>query len=155
MDTPKPSDIRMAAMNLLSRREYLRAELEQKLNRRFGADAADLLHAVLDDLARENLQCDERFLESYLRHRSARGYGPERLRQELRQKGVDSTALELALEAADIDWAQLARDARAKKFGLAEPQDFKEKARQLRFLQYRGFGGDYSAEAFKTDWDDV
>lgn len=147
MQNADARDIRLQAMNLLARREHLRRELEIKLGKRFGADSATDVRVVLDQLEDENLLSDARFTDAYIRQRSARGYGPERIRQELRQKGVADGLLEDALAAADIDWAALARDVRIKKFGAARPEEFSEKARQLRFLNYRGFGGEFAGTA--------
>ena len=141
------NDIRLQAMNLLSRREHLRQELVLKLGKRFGAEAEAEIGAVLDDLAAENLLSDQRFTESYIRQRVGKGYGPDRIRQELRQKGVDPELLELALDEADVDWVERAAEVRLKKFGSSPPSDFKEKARQLRFLNYRGFSGEFAGAA--------
>ena len=137
----------MQAMNLLARREHLRRELEIKLMKRFGSGCEPEIVAVLDTLEEESLQSDARFTEAYIRQRSARGYGPERIRQELRQKGVADSLLEEAIATADIDWVALAREVRLKKFGAAAPDEFSEKARQLRFLNYRGFGGELAGGA--------
>ncbi len=52
-------------------------------------------------------------------------------------------AIEIALEETDVDWYELAREIRFKKFGASKPADFKAKARQMRFLQYRGFEPDH------------
>jgi len=150
----RPQDIRYAAMDLLARREHLYRELEQKLARRFSDSEAnleakaELITKILQQLRDENLQSDQRFVESYIRHRSARGYGPDRVRQELRQKGAASELVDEEMQCCEINWRQLARDARSKRFGESLPEDYKEKARQLRFLQYRGFTGGYASCAF-------
>ncbi|MDJ0877705.1 MAG: regulatory protein RecX [Halieaceae bacterium] len=141
------NDIRLQAMNLLSRREHLRQELMLKLGKRFGVDAGAEIADVLDDLAAENLLSDLRFTESYIRQRVGKGYGPDRIRQELRNKGVDTEQIELALDEAEVDWVQRAAEVRLKKFGATPPSDFKEKARQLRFLNYRGFSGEFAGAA--------
>ncbi len=148
-----PNDVRFAAMNLLARREHLRAELSQKLRKRFGTDAEDEIEQTLDQLAEENLLSDHRFAESYVRQRCGKGYGPDRIRQELRQKGVSSDLLQLVMEEADVDWVEIAREVRLKKFGAVVPDDFKDKAKQLRFLNYRGFGGEFASAALESDGD--
>jgi regulatory protein len=146
-----PRDVRLAAMDLLARREHLQRELQTKLRKRF-ADHP-LIDEVLRQLAEESLQSDERFCESYVNQRSSRGYGPERIRMELRQKGAQENLALRALENLDADWLELARSARCKKFGEDIPVDFKDKSRQLRFLQYRGFGGDTLTRIFQVDVD--
>lgn len=145
MQQTDASAVRLQAMNLLARREHLRRELSLKLAKRFGD--VSVIEIVLDELEAENLLSDARFAEAYIRQRSGRGYGPDRIRQELRQKGVESDLLEESMSAADVDWAEVASEVRLKKFGAAAPEDFKEKARQLRFLNYRGFGGDFASAA--------
>ncbi|MEM8685156.1 MAG: RecX family transcriptional regulator [Pseudomonadota bacterium] len=51
------------------------------------------------------------------------------------------------LSEFDGDWYALAVDVRMKKFGPGPASDFKDKARQMRFLQYRGFETDHIATA--------
>lgn len=135
--------IRLAAMDLLARREHSRSELQQKLGRRF--DDRETIAEVLDGLARDKLQSDSRYAESFARQRVSRGHGPLRLRQEMRQKGIPDDEASAALEALEVDWEQLALEVCRKKFGPGAPADFKDKARRQRFLQYRGFSADQIA----------
>ncbi len=46
------------------------------------------------------------------------------------------------MAALDVNWRALARDVRSRKFGSGAPGSYKEKARQSRFLQHRGFSHD-------------
>ncbi len=140
-----PIAVRRAALGLLARREHLRAELAGKLLRRFPDRAA--VEAVLRELAGQNLQSDLRFCESHARQRGGRGFGPLRIRQELRQRGAQPEHIEQALAACGFDWLELARAARGKRFGAELPRSPVEKSRQLRFLQYRGFAGDCASAA--------
>jgi regulatory protein len=87
----------------------------------------------------ERLQSDARFAESYARQRADKGYGPVRLREELRERGVTEAEVDVALEQLKVDWRVLATRVMQKKFGLDAPVDIKEKARRARFMQYRGF----------------
>ena len=59
--------------------------------------------------------------------------------------------IEGAMEAVVCDWFELAGEQRRKKFGAEAPADFKEKARQMRFLQYRGFEQDHIQAAVGPD----
>ncbi len=97
------------------------------------------MDAVLDQLVRENLLNDGRFTEVYLRRRIEKGYGPVRLRQELRERGIDDALIETALDAVDVDWMEALRSVREKKFGPALPAGYREQAAESRFLQYRGY----------------
>lgn len=136
-----PVDVRVAAMNLLSRREHTRKELSQKLHRRF--DDLAVIDAELDKLKEENLQSDSRFAESFVRMRFARGYGPLRIRQEMRQKGIADDNIQAAMTAEDFDWYVSAEDVLNRKYGASPARELKEKARRVRFMQYRGFSGDH------------
>ena len=139
-DDVSPADMRMAAMNLLARREHSLGELRQKLRRRF--DNVAMLETQLQKLVEENLQSDDRFAESFARQRAGRGYGPARVRQEMREKNLSDLAIARAFESAELDWPALAEMVFRKKFGEPGPVELKEKARRMRFMQYRGFSAD-------------
>ena len=136
-----PADIRLAAMNLLARREHSEWELRRKLKRRF-ADSA-VLDEQLALLTEQNLQSDIRFAESYTHQRISRGYGPLRLREELRERGISRSDIEQTMEALDIDWCQHAIQVMHNKFGEDLPGDIKEEARRARFMQHRGFAAEH------------
>ena len=141
-----PLEARKKAMDFLARREYGQTELIRKLaDKGFDQDVAA---AAVTELTAEGLQSDERFAESFVQSRINQGKGPVRIRLDLGQKGISDSTIEIALEEADPDWRVLAREQRVKKFGPELPPDFKEKARQMRFLQYRGFEQDHSQAAF-------
>ena len=127
-------------MDLLARREHARSELERKLITA-GFDA-DVTADVLQKLAGEGLQSDRRFVESFIQSRINQGKGPLRIHADLGQRGVSSALVDDVLAETDEDWRALAKDVRVKKFGRSRPVEFKEKARQMRFLQYRGFEPD-------------
>lgn len=142
-----PADIRLAAMNFLARREHSVRELRNKLKRRFSDEAAEIVDVVIDEqisrLTEEHLQSDSRFAESYVRQRADKGYGPIRLREELRERGVAEADVDVALEELEMDWRALATRVIQRKFGTAAPADIKERARRARFMQYRGFSADH------------
>jgi regulatory protein len=125
------------ALDLLARREHTRLELERKLLARGFRE--DIAAAALDGLEQSGALAEARFTESFVRVRAARGQGPKRIRMELLERGVDAQEAAAALTAGGLDWHELAGRARAKRFGPALPKDYKERARQTRFLQYRGF----------------
>lgn len=140
-DSPDPAEIRLAAMNLLARREHSLGELRQKLRCRFDDEQA--LDTQLQRLADENLQSDERFAQSFARMRALRGYGPARVRQEMREKNLSDADIARAFEEAELDWYTLAEQVYRKKFGEPGLLDHKERARRMRFMQYRGFATDH------------
>jgi len=128
---------RQAAENLLARREHSRLELRKKLQLR-SLDSASI-DAVLKQLETENLLSDERFCECYVRMRMNRGYGPLRIQAELVERGVNESLIAEYLDNDKVFWHQQVQQVRLKKFGEEIPRDNKEKARQIRFLQHRGF----------------
>jgi regulatory protein len=139
--TVDPAAVRRAAMDLLARREHTVRELHDKLLRRFPDEA--VIGEQLARLAEERLQSDQRFAQSYIQQRTAKGYGPLRVREELRQRGVTQADLAMAMESLEIDWCQLAADVMRKKFGACDDIDLKEKAKRARFMQYRGFTAEH------------
>ena len=127
-------------MDLLARREHSYRELCDKLIARAGD--ATLIRQVVDQLAGEGLQSDERFAESYVHSRSQRLYGPLRIKTELRERGIGDDIVSSALRAADVDWQGNLEKLVFDRFGLKPATDFKERAQRMRFLQYRGFAAD-------------
>lgn len=143
------ADVRRAAMNLLARREYARTELIRRLEGR--GLPAELVAAVTDDLVAENLLSDARFAESFIASRAARGQGPMRIRRELEERGVSGDLIDIAFDEAGTDWFARAIAVRRKRFGPAMPADFPDKAKQMRFLQYRGFAPEQIRAAVGSD----
>jgi regulatory protein len=127
-------------MNCLARREYGKAELLTRLTA--GGFEPETARAAVERLAGEGLQDDRRFAASFIQSRIGQGKGPVRIRLDLQQRGIDAALVQEALEECREDWAELARRVRQRKFGPDTPADFREKARQMRFLQYRGFEPD-------------
>jgi regulatory protein len=135
-----PLEARKKAMDYLARREYGQKELSAKLVAS-GFDEPTALSAV-GQLTLDGLQDDRRFVDNFIQSRVQQGKGPVRIRLELGQRGVDEALVDELLNERDDDWESLARNVRRRKFGPGEPRDFREKARQMRFLQYRGFTHD-------------
>jgi regulatory protein len=94
---------------------------------------------VVRQLEAERLLSDDRFMESLIRARRNRGYGPLRIQKELQEKGVAPEAIAGWLDATNRDWIDDIRRVQRKKFGARLPKNYTERARQARFLQYRGF----------------
>ncbi|PAU80209.1 recombinase RecX [Halovibrio salipaludis] len=143
--------LRERAMKLLARREHSRLELWRKLER--AAENGELLAEVLDELAGEGWQSDERFAESFSRQRIETGYGPLRIRSELEQRGVSGDSQALTALAED-DWVSMAQQQRQKRFGPEAPADWKEKGRQGRFLAQRGYSRSHIEKALAMTPDD-
>jgi regulatory protein len=122
-------------MQALARREYSRAELHAKLLPH--ASETDDVDAVLDDLVRRGWLSDARALEQTVSIRRRR-FGTQRIAHELRQKGISDELISSVLPDLKQSELETARAVWQRKF-TSPPQDPKEKAKQMRFLQSRGF----------------
>ncbi len=97
---------------------------------------------LLDALAGEGVLSDARFAAEYIHSRASKGFGPQRLLQELRQRGVDEQVAVAAMRDAAVDWLGLGRQVCSRRFGRPRASDDRERAKQARFLLYRGFSGE-------------
>jgi regulatory protein len=130
------------AVGLLARRDYSTQELKQKLKDRGYTEHAR--EVVVDDLESMNKINNERFSQNVVAYRARRGHGPARIRSQLHKSGIARSAIDEAVKGEEApDFLALARSVRARKFGAEIPADRKERARQARFLQYRGFSSDH------------
>ncbi len=147
-----PVAVRRAAMDLLARREHGRVELTRKLRSRGAAD--ELIEAALERLAEEGLLSEARYLEAFVSYRARAGYGPLRIREELTQRGLARSDIEQALRDSGIDWREQLEDTWRRKFAGELPVDARERARQGRFLSYRGYPLDLIGRLLRGALDD-
>ena len=149
----RPSDcaaVRAAAEALLARRDFAGAELRAKLCSKGFEDGA--AGQVIAELAARGVLDDRRFAENYVSWHAARGQGPIRIAAQLRSRGLPEALIDAAL-ASGPDWPALARRARTARFGRQPPASWADRARQARFLQYRGFSSDHIRAATGADAD--
>lgn len=141
------------ALALLVRREHSRKELARKLADR-GIDRESAA-AAIERMTAEGWQSDARFAEMLVRTRVAHGQGPIRIRAELRTHGLDSDAIEAAMETFEGDWGDVAQDAALRRFGqnLASG-DVAQRRKVADFLYQRGFDGDTVRAVFQGGTDD-
>ncbi|HEY6528381.1 MAG TPA: regulatory protein RecX [Cellvibrionaceae bacterium] len=135
-----PQSLYQYTLMLLSRREYSQAELRQKLTHRFGNEAVELIHKTLSCLAADNYQSDDRFTDSYVYSRLQKGFGLNRIKLELRQKGIDQERISETLEnenTKEQEQQQLERIWR-RKFNVI-PSNSKERYQQQYYLANKGF----------------
>jgi regulatory protein len=130
--------LKARALRLLARREHSRDELRRKLAPHI-AEGEDV-DALLDELRQRGWLSDVRFAEQTIRAK-ARRFGPFKLAQQLRARGVDEEAIAAAFHAAGAD-GQSSLEAVWKTRFREMPGDERELARQVRFLQGRGFALD-------------
>jgi regulatory protein len=133
--------LRSRALRLLSRREHSREELRRKLVTAAvageGEGHCQEIEALLDDLTARGWLSDARFAEHSIRAR-ARRFGPLRLVQQLRARGVDDEMIAAGFRSAAIDGISNIEVVWKSRFN-APPADDRERGRQVRFLQARGF----------------
>ena len=136
-DKPAPGDAYDRGLGLLGRREHSARELKAKLARK--GHAKDEVASALGRLRDRSYQSDERFGISIARTRVAQGYGPARIRAELKSHGLADAAVSAAIAATDADWSTLAAAQLKRRFGAKPAPDHEERGRRAQFLLRRGF----------------
>lgn len=149
-DNASTADVRLAALRLLARRDFATTELRERLLAK-GFEPAWVEESVAELTAAKALD-DARYAGNYVSYHGGRGEGPLRIAAQLRRLGVAEGLIEAAL-AEGPDWPVLARRVRQNRFGAKPPSNWPEKARQARFLQYRGFSADHIRAATGADPD--
>ncbi len=130
-------DLRESALRLLAQRDYSQTELQKKLKSK-GFDL-DKIETMMTELAQMHLLNDQRFTENYIHRRRNKGYGPQRIRMELQSLGIQQELIAECLNHNDEHWLQEAYKVWHKQFKGQKAADFKNRAKQTRFLAYRGF----------------
>ncbi|GAD28560.1 regulatory protein recX [Photobacterium leiognathi lrivu.4.1] len=123
------------AVGLLAKRDYASGEIRRQLSKQ---GDNELVEQVMEKLLSHHYLDDARLAEREISKQIAKLHGVSRIKQELRQKGLDSLVIDQALEDTDIDWFELCLKAKEKKFGDSLAADHTEKAKMVRYLQYRG-----------------
>jgi regulatory protein len=149
-DSRNPARIRAAAIGQLARRDFASGELHRKLTHQGYAE--DLVTETIEELVAEGVLNDARYVENYVSYHAERGEGPLRIEADLKEFGVAADLIHSALDAAP-DWKVRAREVRIRRFGPDVPDAWPQKARQARFLQYRGFSADQIRAALGPDFD--
>lgn len=143
-------NIHIYLFNLLSKRDYTCQELSNKLRLK-GYDP-DLFAAILDEFQQKGFINDYRFAENFINWRRQKGYGPYRVKQELEKRGIPRDLIAELIDMTDNAWAYQAKLIWQKHFKNALPNDLKTRAKQIRFLQNRGFMQTHIESIFKDDY---
>ena len=125
------------AVRLLSRREHSAFEIRNKLSQR-DFENKEIEQAIVE-LQQGGWLSDERFAEAYVRMRQKKGFGPVRISIELNERGVKENIIDAYLPADDDIWLQILNQQYLKKYKNKPIEDYNDKAKRIRFLQYRGF----------------
>ncbi len=128
-------------VRLLAMREHSVKELTNKLFDK--SENSDTIHAVIDELLKKKYLSDQRFAESYIRARGNRGFGPVRIKAELKSKGVSNALIQDHLDEGTAVWFDNAESQYQKKYGDGPISDYREWTKRARFLQSRGFTMDH------------
>ena len=153
-DKPIEQDEQQAydyALRLLTRREYSRRELYQKLLQRYVKELAIL---VLKRCIRANLQSDELYAQMLVRHMVYQGYGPLKFVQSCKSQGIGSDIYQALLE--ETDWLLLGLEVLQKKAPHymrdgTKPSalDYTQKQKIMAMLYRRGFPAALITEIFE------
>ncbi len=160
--------LRWLAFYYLSTREHSANELREKLLKK--EQDPQKIEELLQEFAEKGYQSDERTAFMLIREGIRKGRGRNRIKQDFYKRRITlpnnidelidianaETAeftdfVDIEKGGEQVNWLKLAVEARVKKYGREIPTEPKEKARQLRFLQYRGFQTDICFEALKFD----
>jgi regulatory protein len=152
-DSASAEAARGTAIGLLSRRDYARSALKDRLTDA-GFESATAESAVVG-LEQERLVNDERYVEAAVAGRIARGQGPLRIALELRRAGVSPALVAAAIDSQAPEWRDRAILVQRRRFGPGAPRDPRQRARQARFLLYRGFTSDHVRAALGARADET
>jgi len=157
IDKKQLTAIRHSAMNILAGREHSIFELEQKLKKKYiqqdGGTQSDalirsLIARVMKQLIADKLVDDERFTECFIRSRINKGSGPVKIRYELSKRGISREISNEYMDDSYAFWRQYIHAVREKRFGVQYPKNYKQQAKQSRFLYQRGFSGEFIRRLF-------
>lgn len=139
------------ALTLLAMREHGTKELRRKLLQKLPDldTQPGLVDEVIAECQQSDWQSDARFVESYARMAREKGQGALKIRQALLRACDNKALIERELASDDQAWLAIARQVLIKKYGVTtRPDDRKEYAKRLRFLQSRGFSAEQCYKAF-------
>lgn len=111
----------------------------------------ETIERVLEDLGARDWLSDRRFAEHYVASRRERGYGPIRIREELRYRGIEDEISAACLDNRDPAWRDEAGRALRRRFGASDSLDRAEWARRARFLARRGYDPEQIRGALRGD----
>jgi regulatory protein len=144
----EPAAALAAAVALLARREFCSIELGTKLLER--GFEPETVRSALEELIERRYLDDERYTRQFVVNHAERGQGPLRIRRDLAGLGLPSALIDTQL-GSHGEWAALARKVLTRRFGAKPPRGWPDKARRMRFLQYRGFSTDDIRSALGAD----
>lgn len=140
------------AINIITRRDHAKAELSQKLSQR--GFPLELIQPVIERCSDQGYLDDQRFAASFIRGKINKGHGLNRIRNEIRFKGVSEHHFNNALTELAPDWFEQAKLSYQKKFRDSEITDYKDRQKRQRYLFQRGFDSEQVRYAMSTSTDE-
>ena len=139
-NTDEIASARQDALAMLGRTELSRRRLVDKMLRK--GHKQEVVTIVVNAMNEKGLQSDRRCAEVLTREHARRGHGPERIRHDLCERGLDDDLITEFLQSEEHDFMQLARETREKRYGTDRPVDWAQREKQRAFLYRRGFTGE-------------
>ncbi len=139
------------AVEMLAQRAHSSAEIAQKLRRRLYME--ETIEMVLYKLEKECLLDDEAFAREWAASRSRGQVGRNRIKQELRMKGLAADMVEIALEELDEEEGDEAAVSLAGKLlrrYRGEADERKAMQKLLAAMARRGYGYEESRRAVES-----
>lgn len=133
-----------AALRFLSRREYSKLELYQKLCLKYTADAAK---SAVNKCVENDWLSEKRYIEMLHRHIISQNYGPLKFVIEAKKKGITSSLYDSLVR--ETDWKAVAITFLSKKISNSESVSYEDKQKILASLSRRGFSNSVCIEALE------
>lgn len=134
--------IRGKAFRLLGRREYSVKSLKKKLQEKFPEESV-FIDEVLLEFQKNNWISDVRYAEEFIREKSEHGgWGPMKIIQKLREKGIEKEIIQECLESIfpEKQQRELAQRLAEEKWELLYKKIASDRKEAVqRFLVSRGF----------------
>jgi len=140
------------ALRLLTMREHCEVELRAKLAQRDCDEIA--IDSAIEQLKGYGYLSEARYAEAFLRYRLKKGESLWMAATKARQKGVDETALQVAVDEAEAVFD--AYDACRTLLQSRDPQGLRKHdervwQRHARFLRNKGYDNDTILRALNED----
>lgn len=156
-ELPNFNKLRASALAWLGRQEFSIAKFSKKLRDNLASE--EQIAAIVDEFCQHNWLSEQRFCEGFVRSRISKGQGKIRIINDGRGHQLDSDILAEAINTQAVDWFELALNTYQRRYGknpitnIHKKEHTKEKAKRLRFMQYRGFTMDQITYAMSETGD--
>ncbi len=126
-------------LELESKKEYPVSEIKNRLLGRYDQNVAEKTVAYCLE---HGYISDERYAQMFVRFRARNSYGAERIRYELRSRGIDDSVVSDAIDSCEVDFSDAAKEYVRRKYSDYNMKDPKIKAKVVRHMAGRGFSSE-------------